>query len=174
MNRLAPPLLAALVLAGPFAAVARAQEAPGPRIELDGAYDPANGIARIIRGEVKVPIVFQDDHILAFMPPGARYPGDVVIVSKVSKARNLLDADPAELERMIRLAQRVARAERVVFKAEGITAYQNNGTPSNQTVAHMHLHVAPRFYGPTPADVPTTDPKALAEAAAKVAAALQP
>lgn len=37
---------------------------------LEGKYDPQNGIAQVMRGDVKgIAIIFQDDHVVVFMPP---------------------------------------------------------------------------------------------------------
>ena len=43
---------------------------PGTDTGLDGKYEPQNGIAQLVRGEMKgVAIIFQDDHVVVFMPP---------------------------------------------------------------------------------------------------------
>ena len=60
------------VSAGPLVAQIPAEELPpsGTDTGLEGKYDPQNGIAQVVRGEMKgVAIIFQDDHVVVFMPP---------------------------------------------------------------------------------------------------------
>src|SRR6202011_3310889 len=63
---------------------------------LEGKYDPQNGIAQVVRGEMKgVAIIFQDDHVVVFMPPDPVIaPGQLLVVPKRLGARNLLDLKP--------------------------------------------------------------------------------
>jgi hypothetical protein len=57
---------------------------PGTDTGLDGKYDPQNGIAQVVRGEYQgVAIIFQDDHVMVFMPADEVVaPGHVLVVPK--------------------------------------------------------------------------------------------
>jgi hypothetical protein len=64
---------------------------PGtPQIPLKAAYDETNPFARILRGEMVVPKVYEDDQVLAFMDHAPAEPGHVLVISKTSTARNIL------------------------------------------------------------------------------------
>src|SRR5205814_9901513 len=57
---------------------------PGTATGLGGKYDPQNGIAQVVRGEHQAAaIIFQDDHVMVFMPPDQVVaPGPVLVVSE--------------------------------------------------------------------------------------------
>ncbi len=110
------------------------------------AYDDDNIFARILRGEIPCHKVYEDDDTLAFMDVMPQAPGHLLVVPK-APSRNLLDADPAVLARTIPVVQKLARAARQAFDADGITIAQFNEAASGQTVFHLHFHVIPRREG---------------------------
>jgi histidine triad (HIT) family protein len=116
-------------------------------MSLDGAYDPDNVFARVLRGELPAARVFEDAEVLAFMDliPQAR--GHVLVISKGSRARNLLDVDPEHLTSLALGVQRVARAVRAALNPDGIVVTQFNGAEAGQTVFHLHVHIIPRYAG---------------------------
>ena len=144
-------------------------------MSLDGAYDPDNIFAKIIRGEAPAAKVLEDDHALVFMDVFPQSRGHTLVISKQSQARNLLDCEPEILERLILVTQRVVRAVKVALKPDGIMVSQFNGAPAGQSVFHLHFHVIPRWEG-----VPLgrhagggmADPKELAELARSIAQAI--
>lgn len=160
----------ALLLLTPAASFARAAELPP---QVAGTYDTGNPFARIIRGELPAAKVYEDRHVLAFMDNHPAAPGHVLVISKTSKARNLLEIEPRELARVMAVVQRVTRAQLVGLNADGVTIIQNNG--SGQSVFHLHVHVIPRTAGvylPTGANAPA-DLETLRPIAAKIAAAMR-
>lgn len=138
------PALMQLLLAGLFT-IALTGAAPAGT-GFDGAYDPANPFARILRGELPASKVYEDRHVLAFMPLRQVSHGHVLVISK-RPARNILDIDPNDLSRLMRVAQRVARAQAAAFHPDGIMIRQNNGAEAGQMVFHLHVHVVPRYKG---------------------------
>lgn len=110
------------------------------------AYDDDNIFARILRGDIPCHKVYEDDDTLAFMDVMPQAPGHLLVVPK-APSRNLLDADPAVLARTIPVVQKLARAARQAFDADGITIAQFNEAASGQTVFHLHFHVIPRREG---------------------------
>ena len=116
-------------------------------MSLDGTYDSANIFAKILRGEAPCAKVWEDDHVLAFMDVFPQSKGHVLVISKTSKARNLLDAEPKTLGRIIGGVQKVARAVKAALNPDGIVVTQFNGAPAGQTVFHLHVHIIPRWEG---------------------------
>jgi histidine triad (HIT) family protein len=110
------------------------------------AYDDTNIFARILRGEIPSHKVYEDDQVVAFMDVMPQGPGHTLVVPK-AKSRNLLDADPAELGGAMAIVQKIARAVKNAFEAEGVTIMQFNEPAGGQTVFHLHFHVVPRFDG---------------------------
>ena len=114
-------------------------------MSIDGHYDDANIFAKILRGEIPSARVYEDDHLLAFMDVFPQSRGHTLVISKHSKARNLLDVEPEVLEHVILGVQRVARAVRSALKPDGIVVTQFNGAPAGQTIFHLHFHIIPRW-----------------------------
>ena len=139
----------------------------------DAQYDPDNIFAKILRGEIPCVKVYEDDHTLAFMDVMPQGEGHTLVIPK-APARGLLDADPASLAALIVSVQKVARAVKTAFQAEGLTLFQFNEPAGGQTVFHLHVHVIPRHEG-QPMKPPASGMEAndvLAEHAAKIRAAL--
>ena len=112
---------------------------------LHAPYDPDNIFAKILRGEIPAVKVWEDDHVLAFMDVFPQSEGHVLIVSKTSTARNLLDIEPEVLARLIAATQRTARAVVKALGPEGFQIMQFNGEAGGQTVFHLHFHIIPRW-----------------------------
>ena len=116
-------------------------------MSLDGAYDPDNVIARIIRGDLPSAKILETDRLLAFMDAFPQSKGHCLVVHKASRARNLLDAEPEVLDELILAVQRVSRAVKSALKPAGIVVTQFNGAPAGQTIYHLHFHILPRYEG---------------------------
>ncbi|CDZ40389.1 Histidine triad (HIT) protein [Neorhizobium galegae bv. officinalis] len=110
------------------------------------AYDSDNIFGKILRGEIPCHRVYEDDDTLAFMDVMPQSPGHLLVVPK-APSRNILDADPAVLSKVIPVVQKLARAAKEAFEADGITVIQFNEPAAGQTVYHLHFHVVPRYEG---------------------------
>ncbi|WP_269716939.1 HIT domain-containing protein [Caulobacter sp. NIBR2454] len=116
-------------------------------MSLYGTYDEANIFARIVRGEMPAVKVFEDDQVLAFMDVFPQSKGHALVISKVSKARNLLEAEQQTVAALAAAAQKLAKAAAAALKPDGVVVTQFNGAPAGQTVFHLHFHVIPRYEG---------------------------
>ncbi len=114
-------------------------------MSLDGEYDHDNLFARILKGELPCAKIYEDADVFAFMDIFPQSRGHLLVVSKTSQARNLLDVEPAALETLILGVQRLARAARAALKPDGLAVTQFSGAPAGQTVFHLHFHVIPRY-----------------------------
>ncbi|MEN5146628.1 HIT family protein [Brevundimonas diminuta] len=144
-------------------------------MSLHGAYDPDNIFAKILRGDMPSVKVWEDDDVLAFMDVFPQSEGHVLVVSKTSTARNILEIEPEALAKLTAAVQRTARAVEKALKPEGLSLMQFNGDAGGQTVFHLHFHIVPRW-----ADrpmkghghAPMADAEHLKTLAAKIAAEL--
>ncbi|MGI6245612.1 MAG: HIT family protein [Pseudochelatococcus sp.] len=137
-------------------------------------YDSDNVFAKILRGEIPAVKIYEDADILAFMDAMPQGDGHALVIPK-APSRNLLDADPATVATLFRAVQRIARAVRTAFGADGVFVSQYNEPASGQTVFHLHVHIIPRFEGvPLRGHAAGTfaDRAVLAEHAARIRAAL--
>lgn len=107
------------------------------------AYDPDNIFAKILRGEIPCHKVYEDDAFVAFMDVMPQTPGHTLVLPKAA-CRNLLDAPPDVLARLLPTVQHIAHAVKSAMGAEGITISQFNEHAGGQTVFHLHVHVIPR------------------------------
>ncbi|MCP1550157.1 MULTISPECIES: HIT family protein [Methylorubrum] len=136
-------------------------------------YDPDNIFGKILRGEIPAHKVYEDEHSVAFMDVMPQGEGHTLVIPK-APSRGLLDAEPQTLGTVIGTVQRVGRAVKAAFKADGLTLFQYNEPAGGQTVFHLHFHLVPRHDG-----VPLkrheggmADNAVLAEHAARIRAAL--
>ncbi|WP_454760694.1 HIT family protein [Caulobacter segnis] len=116
-------------------------------MSLDGRYDADNIFAKIIRGEIPCVKVFEDDQVLIFMDVFPQARGHMLVISKTSQARNLLEAEAKTLGRLIGATQKAAVAVVEALKPDGVVVTQFNGAPAGQTIFHLHFHVIPRYEG---------------------------
>jgi histidine triad (HIT) family protein len=116
-------------------------------MSLDGTYDDANIFAKIVRGEIPSAKIFEDDEVLAFMDAFPQAKGHCLVISKTSRARNLLDVEPDVLVKVMAAVQRLTRAAAKALKPDGLVVTQFNGASAGQTIFHLHFHVIPRWEG---------------------------
>ena len=110
------------------------------------AYDTNNIFAKILRGEIPSHRVYEDDHAVAFMDVMPQTDGHTLVIPK-APSRNILDADPETLTRLMPVVQKVAVAAKEAFGADGVTVTQFNEAAAGQTVYHLHFHIIPRVEG---------------------------
>ena len=109
-------------------------------------YDPENVFAKILREELPAHKVHEDAWSLAFMDLMPQTDGHTLVIPKCP-ARDLLDLDPEYMGPTLATAQKVARAVKQAFSAEGLMLVQLSGAAAGQTVFHVHFHILPRWDG---------------------------
>ncbi len=105
-------------------------------------YDNTNVFAKILRGELPCHKVFEDAHTLAFMDIMPRADGHTLVIPK-APSRNILDASPDDLTRLIVITQQIARVAKQAFQADGVAIHQFSEAAGGQVVFHLHFHVLP-------------------------------
>ncbi|MBN9458318.1 MAG: HIT family protein [Bosea sp. (in: a-proteobacteria)] len=138
------------------------------------AYDPSNVFAKILRGELPSQTVYEDADTLAIMDIMPRADGHVLVIPK-APCRNIFDAPPEALKAVALTTQKLSRAVKAAFAADGLTIQQFNEPAGGQVVFHLHVHVMPRFEGVAlrPHTGAMEQPEVLAANAEKIRAALK-
>jgi histidine triad (HIT) family protein len=138
------------------------------------AYDSSNVFAKILRGELPAQKLYEDDATIAIMDVMPTADGHTLVIPKAA-SRNMLDADPESLKRVVVTVQKLAKAVKTAFQADGVAVYQFNEAASGQSVFHLHFHIVPRFEGVAvkPHGSKMEDPAVLAANAEKIRAALK-
>jgi histidine triad (HIT) family protein len=96
--------------------------------------------SKIIRREIPVNIVYEDDLALAFKDINPQAPVHILVIPKKPIVK-LADAEPEDqaiLGHLLLTAQRVAAEAGL---NNGYRVVINNGADGGQTVYHLHLHI---------------------------------
>ena len=99
---------------------------------------------RIINGELPCHKVYEDNLIIAFLDIQPLTRGHTLVVPKEPAP----SMDQLSLESAAALGRALPIVSSAVLKATGATAYnliQNNGHEAGMSVAHVHIHIIPRY-----------------------------
>jgi histidine triad (HIT) family protein len=105
-------------------------------------YDPENIFSKILKGQIPCHAIYEDEHTLAFMDIMPQAEGHALVIPK-TPSRNLLDADPTTFMWLMPTVQKIARAAKKAFHADGVKIVQYNEEAAGQTVFHLHFHIIP-------------------------------
>jgi len=94
---------------------------------------------RIVRGEIPVALVAQNEHAVAFRDINPQAPVHVLVVPRRHVASLAEASDGAELGAVALLAAAVARDAGVA--ESGYRTVMNTGDDGGQSVHHLHMHV---------------------------------
>lgn len=100
----------------------------------------------VVTGELDALVVAEDEATLAFLDrtPAAR--GHTLVVPKLHVA-GMWDGDAATAAAVMHAAHGVAALLRDRLQPDGLTLRANTGEASGQKVAHLHVHLVPRWHG---------------------------
>ena len=107
-----------------------------------GAYDADNIFARILRGEIPAPRIYEDAHAIAFHDIAPKAPVHVLVIptgAYVSHADFAARATDAEIAGFTRAVGAVAR--QLGLDVPGHRLLANAGGDAGQEVPHYHVHV---------------------------------
>jgi histidine triad (HIT) family protein len=105
-------------------------------------YDPSNVFAKVLRGELPCHKIYEDADTLAFLDIMPRTEGHALVITK-TQARDLFDATPQALAKIMAVVQKLAPIIRDAIGADGVLIQQFNGAAAGQTVFHLHFHILP-------------------------------
>ena len=116
-------------------------------MSLEGKYDEGNVFALILQGKIPSTKLYEDEHTYAFLDIQPQSKGHSLVISKWSKARNILEIEEEALAQVMATVKKVAVATHKALDPDGIHVAQFNGAPAGQTVFHLHVHIVPRWAG---------------------------
>ena len=105
-------------------------------------YDDDNIFAKIIRGDIEVDRLYEDEHVLAFPDHAPKAPVHILVVPKgayVSLADFSQKASSAEIEAFTRALGNIARERGL--ESSGYRTIMNHGKDGGQEVFHYHAHI---------------------------------
>ena len=98
----------------------------------------------ILAGDVPASFVYEDELTAAFLDIRPITKGHAVVVPRRHRLR-LEDVDEREGVAMWNAAQKIAKAAQKALHASGANLLLADGKSAGQEVAHLHLHVIPRY-----------------------------
>ena len=99
---------------------------------------------RIVAGEAPAHRIHETDHCLAFLDAAPAGPGHTLVVPKAHH-ETLVDARPETVATVFSVAREVAAAVEATVSPDGLNIVQSNGAAAGQEIAHLHVHVVPRW-----------------------------
>jgi len=97
---------------------------------------------QIIRKEAPASIVYEDEHVAAFLSNRPVNVGHTIVVPK-RHYENIYEIPEDEAAYLFKIVKRIAHAVKDSTDIEGIRIVQNNGKDAGQVVFHLHIHVIP-------------------------------
>ena len=107
-------------------------------------YDEKNIFLKIIKNEIPCIKVYEDSSVLAIMDAFPTAPGHILVLPK-DQSRNIIDINTEDLKKLMLAVQKIAQAQKIAFKADGIKIQHNCEEAGGQVVFHTHVHIIP-FY----------------------------
>ncbi len=104
---------------------------------------------RMVRGEIPVKKVHEDEGTLAFLDINPRNPGHTLVIPK-SHYETVFDMPEEEAGEYFKSVKRVAAMVKAGMNAQGVSLSSSNGQAAGQVVSHVHFHVIPRFLSEGP------------------------
>ncbi len=99
---------------------------------------------KIVNKEVPAKVIFENDEFLAFPPIEQVSKGHTLLIPK-KHFENIFDFESGSLERLMGIAQEIAKGLVEENDATGINLLHASGKDAQQSVFHFHLHIVPRY-----------------------------
>lgn len=98
---------------------------------------------RILREELPCAVVYQNEHVLAFLDISPISPGHCLVIPKVHYSR-LEDCPPSVAGVLAENLGHISQAVIQSVSAPDYNILNNNGRAAGQLVDHIHFHIIPR------------------------------
>ena len=127
---------------------------------------------RIVAGEIPAEEVARETEVVAFLDVQPLADGHVLVVPR-AHVGTIEDLEPAAADALFRTVRRLAGPVREALGAAGSTIGVNNGEATGQTIAHVHVHIVPRWENDGAGSIHTIFPRKTHRALAEVGAAIR-
>ncbi|MEW6617491.1 MAG: HIT family protein [Patescibacteria group bacterium] len=98
----------------------------------------------IVNKDIQTNIVYEDDVAIGVLDIHPRAPGHVVLFPK-DHVHSILDLQSEQIGPFFHSVQKVVSLLQEKMTPEGFTIGINHGEVAGQEVAHLHVHVIPRW-----------------------------
>ena len=96
---------------------------------------------KMVKGEIKPDVVYEDDHVLAFRDTNPQSPTHVLLIPKahIATTNDLDEANVGVVAQLYLAARQVAAEEGIAER--GYRMVVNCNPEAGQSVYHIHLHL---------------------------------
>ena len=108
---------------------------------LDVPVSDACSFCDYLAGRRRFTILDRDELTATLVTREQRGRGHVLVVP-ITHRETILDLNPVEATALMAGVTRAVALVARAYDAAGVAVWQNNGVPANQTVPHVHFHVA--------------------------------
>ncbi len=98
----------------------------------------------IAKKEIQTKVVYEDDIAIGVLDIHPRAPGHVVLFPK-NHVHSILDVQSGQIGPLFEGVQQVTDLLKRKINPEGFTVGINHGEVAGQEIAHLHIHVIPRW-----------------------------
>lgn len=98
----------------------------------------------IVNKEVSAKIVFENESVVCFLPNNLEVYGHTLIVAK-KHFDDLYNIPSDILSELMQMVQDLSKKYKSSLQATGVNVLHASGTDAQQSVAHFHFHLLPRF-----------------------------
>jgi len=99
---------------------------------------------KIIERAIPGYIIYEDEHVLAFLDISQTTEGHTLIIPKKHRI-DIFEMDAPLMEKVYSVVPKIASALKETFGCSGMNIVNNNGESAGQTVFHYHVHLIPRY-----------------------------
>ena len=99
---------------------------------------------KIVAGEISGHVVYENEHVLAFLDISQTTEGHTLIIPK-AHVIDIFEMDSSKMEQIFSIVPKIANALKETFGCSGINVVSNNGKSAGQSVFHYHVHLIPRY-----------------------------
>lgn len=107
-------------------------------------YAEGCSFCAIARGTDAARVVYETDDAIAFFPLAPAVPGHTLVIPK-DHVSDIWALDRDHIPALSSAIMAVAWAVRRALKPDGMNLINSNGEAASQTVAHLHVHIVPRW-----------------------------
>ena len=98
---------------------------------------------KIVNKEIPAKVVYEDDHVLAFLDITQGTKGHTLVIPK-RHSDTFLETKEEDINHVFLATQKVAKAIQKTFDPIGLNVINNTNKPL-QSVFHFHVHIVPRY-----------------------------
>ncbi|MEN1970261.1 HIT family protein [Lentibacillus sp. N15] len=99
---------------------------------------------KIINGDIPSAKVYEDEHVYAFLDISQITKGHTLVIPK-THTKNIYETPPEVARELFARIPKIANAVKEVYQPIGMNLLNNNETPAEQSVFHLHIHIIPRY-----------------------------